>query len=180
MKPARMIAIDPGLRLTGIVVLDTNNFQGCFPDFRSATSERIENPVMRLLHWHEFFRRLFIQVRPDLVLIEGYAYARPYQAHQMGELGGVLRLALIKRRYPFIVITPGTLKKFATGNGNAGKDQMLSTAIRRLGYEGHDHNEADALWLLEMAGVHYGIETGVTRAVPKYQREVLAKIDWPV
>ena len=162
MKPARIVAIDPGLRLTGIAVLDTVEYPGCPPHLRSASSGRIKNPVARLLHWYEHFRKLFLMSAPDLVLIEGYAYARPYQAHQMGELGGVLRLTLAEFGYPFIVVAPGTLKKFATGNGNAGKDQMLSTAVRKLDYEGHDHNDADALWLLEMAMVHYGIEIGIS------------------
>ena len=48
------------------------------------------------------------------------------------------------------------IKKFATGKGNAGKPAMIESAKDKLGYEGNDDNEADALWLLEMAINEYG------------------------
>jgi len=41
------------------------------------------------------------------------------------------------------------LKKFATGNGHATKDLMISKYRERFGYLPADHNEADAFWLLE-------------------------------
>jgi hypothetical protein len=40
-----------------------------------------------------------------------------------------------------------TIKRFATGKGNAGKDAVL-TAIRLRGYQPADDNEADAIALL--------------------------------
>lgn len=43
------------------------------------------------------------------------------------------------------------IKKFATGNGNAGKPLMIKIAGEKLGYPGNDDNEADALWILELA-----------------------------
>lgn len=49
----------------------------------------------------------------------------------------------------------GTIKRFATGKGNAGKDAVL-TAIRLRGYQPVDDNEADAiallLWAIETEG----------------------------
>jgi hypothetical protein len=44
-----------------------------------------------------------------------------------------------------------TLKKYATGKGNAKKPDMLRAAQTKLLYEGTDDNEADALWLLHYA-----------------------------
>ena len=47
----------------------------------------------------------------------------------------------------------GTIKKHATGKGNAGKDDMIK-AMQALGHPVTDDNEADALallhWSLEM------------------------------
>jgi len=49
----------------------------------------------------------------------------------------------------------GTIKRFATGKGNAGKDAVLA-AIRQRGFHPADDNEADAiailLWALETRG----------------------------
>jgi Holliday junction resolvasome RuvABC endonuclease subunit len=43
------------------------------------------------------------------------------------------------------------IKKFATGKGNANKAAMIEAAKNKLDYPGKDDNEADALWLLELA-----------------------------
>ena len=49
----------------------------------------------------------------------------------------------------------GTIKRFATGKGNAGKDAVLA-AMRQRGFQPADDNEADAiallLWALETRG----------------------------
>lgn len=84
---------------------------------------------------------------PDLVVIEGYSYASPNSAHDVGEMGGVVRLALYEAGIPFEVVSPSTIKMFAAGKGNASKDGVLLAAVRRLGYEGNSKDEADALWL---------------------------------
>lgn len=92
----------------------------------------------------------------DLTAIEGYAFARPNQAHQVGELGGTVRLELWRRNLPYVEVPPSTVKKYATGRGNADKETVLAECIRRLGYMGSSTDEADALWVravvLEAAG----------------------------
>lgn len=47
----------------------------------------------------------------------------------------------------------GTIKKYATGKGNASKDQMIA-AIQARDHTPADDNEADALALL-----HWAIDT---------------------
>lgn len=113
----------------------------------------------------------------DLVVVEGYAYARANQAHQIGELGGVIRLALFTRQIEYVEVAPPSLKKVATGKGNAGKELVLVEAVKRLGYDGADNNIADALWLLEMAKIHYGFPGAVE--LPQKNLEGLDKVSWP-
>ena len=49
----------------------------------------------------------------------------------------------------------GTIKRFATGKGNAGKDAVMA-AVRARGFSPADDNEADAiailLWVMETRG----------------------------
>jgi len=115
----------------------------------------------------------------NLVVIEGYAFGvQGQQGHiSLGELGGVVRLAIADRGIPYVEIPPSCVKLFATGKGNAPKDEVLAAAIRKLEYAGHDHNEADALWLLEMAHTRYSDlwPDGVSESV----KRSLAKIQWP-
>lgn len=110
-----------------------------------------------------------------LVVIEGYSYASPHGAHQLGELGGLIRWTLWNRGTPFVEIPPATLKKFATGKGNAPKDGMLSAAVRN-GYDGSDNNGADAWWLRQMGVGAYQIPPVGT---PAYRLEAMERITWP-
>lgn len=92
-----------------------------------------------------------LQAEAECAILEGYAYGRPNQAHQVGELGGVIRMVLHEMHIPFIVVAPTALKKWATGKGNATKDAMIAAAIRKHGFKGDSNDEADAWLLLKMA-----------------------------
>jgi len=115
----------------------------------------------------------------DVVAIEGYAFGAKGQAiYQIGELGGIIRFWLYQHSITTVEVPPATLKKYATGSGNAGKDAMLAAAIRRfhLG-EGHDeNNEADAYLLWAMAREAYG---GPIAKVPADQAACVHKMGWP-
>lgn len=113
----------------------------------------------------------------DLVVLEGYSFASKGRAIiTLGELGGVVRVALREAGTHGVEVAPSQRARYATGKGNAGKDQVLVEAVKRLGYGGHDNNEADALWLWTMAADHYGL---IESPVPKLNRETLEKIAWP-
>ncbi len=115
----------------------------------------------------------------QLVVLEGYSFASRGRAIvSLGELGGVIRCALADSGLASVDVPPSCRALFATGKGNASKEQVLAEAIRQLGYMGHSHDEADALWLRRMALEHYGLATITTG----YQRKLkaLAKIDWPL
>ena len=113
----------------------------------------------------------------DLVVLEGYSFGSKGNAIlNAAELGGVIRMALHDLGLTWANVPPAVLKKYATGKGNAGKELVLVEAVKRLGYEGSSNDEADALWLLQMALDAYGLaEIGV----PKAQREALEKVNWP-
>lgn len=67
------------------------------------------------------------------------------------ELAGVIKLFTKQKNIGLLAVNPSALKKFATGNGKAKKNQMIAAAKLMLGYQGSDDNEADALWVLEFA-----------------------------
>jgi Holliday junction resolvasome RuvABC endonuclease subunit len=83
-----------------------------------------------------------------LAVIEGYAYAaNTAHAAKLIELGGIVRYALWDLGCRYVVVAPKTLKKVATGNGNANKYAVIKAAERHFGYAGDSDDEADALWL---------------------------------
>jgi Holliday junction resolvasome RuvABC endonuclease subunit len=107
--------------------------------------------------------------RAEIAYIEGYSYASKFsRAHSLGELGGVVKLALMERGVDLAIVEPSVLKKFATSKGNAGKPDMLDAA-RREGYEGsNDDNAVDAWWLYQFgcwaAGDHGALHTAYRAA----------------
>lgn len=107
-------------------------------DKESAQVERLE----LIRDWLEDYLDLGLTApQPELPYIglEGYAYGASHQAHQLGEVGGLVRLAAC---YPMRTYAGGNLrihaptvaKKFCTGNGKATKDEMIEAAQRQWGF----------------------------------------------
>jgi crossover junction endodeoxyribonuclease RuvC len=122
----------------------------------------------------EILERIVAISLADLFVIEDYAFQGGHDAyaHALGELGGVVRFELWRNGVPYVDVGVSNLKKYATGKGNAKKELMLAEAIRRLDYQGASNDEADALWLREMALDHYGL-------LEKSQRAALNVVKWP-
>jgi crossover junction endodeoxyribonuclease RuvC len=115
-----------------------------------------------------------------IVALEGYSFMSKGNAVvSLGELGGAVRCALRDAGIVYVDIPPSCRAMFATGKGNAGKPEVLAAAIRRLNYEGHDHNVADVLWLLRMATMRYTSDDLLSALTPK-QQQALASVAWPV
>lgn len=111
----------------------------------------------------------------DLVVIEG-PVVRSSAAVTIGMVHGAVRLRLIDFDTPYTLITPATLKAYATGRGNADKTAMAVAALKRTGREFPDDNQTDAWWLRAAALDWYGQPEF---DMPKAQRERLAKVTWP-
>lgn len=65
-------------------------------------------------------------------------------------LAGHVELVCYRREVRCLEAHLQTIKKHATGNGRAGKEEVTAAAVRRFGPVADD-NEADALWLLDHA-----------------------------
>jgi len=112
---------------------------------------------------------------PDLVVIEDL----PTHARSAGITGmvhGAVRVELIARGIPYALVPPATLKKFATGRGNADKTAMALAAFKRAGVEFADDNQCDAWWLRQAGLTALG---SPEVDLPQAQVDALAKVDWP-
>ncbi|MCE2456177.1 MAG: crossover junction endodeoxyribonuclease RuvC [Gemmatimonadetes bacterium] len=165
----RVVALDPSLAATGVAV------DPGIPPHVIAPPRGVVGAA-RLAHIDQRIREAVDGA--DLVVLEGYSYgSKGTAAYQLGELGGVIRLALHRMRTPLAVVSPAAVKMLATGRGNAAKEAVFAAAIRRLGYQGSSTHEADALWLLEAALQRYGLPGAVK--LPKTHLRALGKIAWP-
>lgn len=122
---------------------------------------------------------LVIRNSIDVVVLEGYSFAsRNSQAHSIGELGGVIRLLLWELGKPVVVIPPTCRAKFATGKGNASKNEVISSVSAKTGKvwsnPGAD-DKCDA-WIMEEMVLSY-------LSKPRYDWpatniSALEKVDW--
>jgi len=78
-------------------------------------------------------------------------------AHAYGGFLATLTAWCEHHQIPYLGVPVGTIKKDATGRGNAGKDEVVA-AIRARGHAPSDDNEADALALLHWAIAQHDLE----------------------
>lgn len=114
----------------------------------------------------------------DMAVIEGLSYGS--KSSSLDEIYGfhmLVRQQLWRRRIPYAIATPADIKMYVTGNGNAGKLDMvrsLRKAFPKLRIE--DDNQADALGAATM-GARFKNQV-VDAHVLRYSH-VLEKVRWP-
>ncbi len=121
----------------------------------SLKGGRFEGGGMRFLRFNRWLSELYTNVgEVNAVYFEE---VRRHQgvdaAHIYGGLMATLTAWCENRNIPYQGVPVGTIKKHATGKGNAGKEEMIS-AMQLKGHPVTDDNEADALAIL-----HWALET---------------------
>jgi crossover junction endodeoxyribonuclease RuvC len=129
--------------------------------------------TQRLLWFKRNLCDVIEEFNPHHIVIEGYAYAKGQGAHQIGELGGVIRLAMHEIDADYTEIAPAKLKKFITGKGNAKKEIVMVELYKRFKVEVPTTDEADAAVLAIMGAVGGG---GMEVDLPKLNMDVLEGI----
>lgn len=122
---------------------------------------------------------IIVEKQIHIVAIEGYSFAsRNSQAHSIGELGGVVKVFLLNLEIPYILIPPTCRAKFATGKGNAGKSEVISSisVITGIVWKGANADDMCDAWVLEEM-VLTKLKKG-KHIWPKESMLSLDKIDW--
>ncbi len=164
----RLLGLDLSLTSTGFCI-----------DGQTGIISTGLNGVERLEAVRDDVKNLLVSNKIECVLLEGYSFAsRSGQAFSIGELGGVIRVAIYESGISLVEIPPTCRAKFATGKGNASKNEVISAVSARTGIvwgnPGAD-DKCDA-WILEEMGLAY---LGESRyAWPEINLSALEKIDW--
>ena len=146
----KILALDLGSR-TGWATSAGSHITSGFHEFKP---DRFEGGGMRYLKFKAWLDRLKEQLMGlDLVMFEEVRmHAGTTAAHIYGGFMAHLTAWCEAEKIPYQGVPVGTIKKHATGKGNAGKLQMIQ-AMQNLGHVVTDDNEADALAIL-----YYAIE----------------------
>jgi len=135
--------------------------------------------VERLVEVSEKVLECASRTNPIAVIVEGYSYGSKFsRAHALGELGGSVKMMLYKSGFKIVEVPPKCRAKFATGNGNSGKLDVLAS-LRTIApakfFEKHDDDECDAWVLEQMAYAEIGESPYKWSDV---QMSALDKVDW--
>lgn len=172
-KIMRYVGIDPSTK-TGFVAIDEF---GNVLRAKELTGIGKEDPkrIATLV------QEIVTHIKPgDMIGIEGFSYNSQGRGvgFQFG-LGYAIRIALYSRNFDYTEITPGQLKKFATGSGNTAKAEMPTPIEKNWGYSHPSDNVLDAFVL---ARVMFSIKNRdiLTFALTDYQKDVVDMIINPV
>ena len=174
----RVVGIDPSLTATGIADETGAHTIASGP---GTPSLRVRHRRLALIVHDINTRVLGValgQPRAALVTIEAPSLG---QARQGGTLDrhGLWWLTVDRLTYhdlPVAEVPPATLKKFATGKGNATKADMRMALYQRTGADVRDDNQVDAIWLRHL-GLHLIGAPEID--LPKTHLAALAKVRDP-
>lgn len=108
----------------------------------------------------------------SLSLIESYSFGSRNGGEYLGELGGSIRSVLRRHCVNVLEVAPTTVKKFATGKGNAKKEVIIGHVQKRWNVLFDNSDEADAYVLYRIGLCYAGICEPETQA----QAEVIKKL----
>lgn len=172
----RIVGIDPSLTSTGVAVIDpTTGIQLHRIRSKGSKAATLAERSQRLTGLADAVLRHCDGA--DLVVIESPAYSNSLGSmHDRSGLWWLIVSDLLTRKV--LEVPPTTRAKYATGHGNAGKDEVLAATIRR-----HPHLEitgndiADALTLAAIGARLTGWPLEPT--IPKTAHAALAKLRLP-
>jgi len=138
------VGVDPSLTNTGVCVLDvtgkivaTGDSKVCLRSWNKQTSSEKASPggqIHRLRSVADYVATLISKTEAKRAYVgyEDYSYDSTNRAFSLGELGGVLKAALLE--IPGVDVTlllyaPTQVKQFATGYGHAAKGEMRQQAL---------------------------------------------------
>ena len=128
----------------------------------SFRPQRFEGGGMRFLR----FKRWLTEIKQSCDGIDALHFEEVRRhvstdaAHAYGGFLATLTAWCEHHQIPYQGVPVGTIKKHATGKGNAGKEDVIA-AIRARGHTPVDDNEADALALLHWAIEQHALEREV-------------------
>ena len=116
------------------------------------THDRWQGGGMRFLRFKHWLNELRVgEGKIDAIFVEEVRrHLGVDAAHCYGGFLAILTAWCEHHQIPYQGVPVGTIKKHATGKGNASKDEMIA-AMRALGHAVTDDNEADALAILHWA-----------------------------
>jgi len=154
----KVIGIDPSLTSLGLAYRNNGSV------LAYCVSGKELRGLARIRYIREAVDEALDRYTPDLVVFEGYALGFRGKSNiifDLGELGGVLKLLILDRGIDILLVPPTSLKLFATGKGNADKEQVSLAVKEMLGVSFSTSDQYDAAGLLAMGEMYYSSDSAM-------------------
>ena len=169
----RILAVDPSFTGTGLC-------WGAYPWRADRITTDARHPMARRISWIAQSIVLLCKEHDiELVAIEEPISHGAMNTTLLGGLGWSIRVALFEHGISYVDVGNSVRTKWATGNGNAKKVDVLLAASRILDYRGNDDNVADAMWIYDLANIAVNEHPDRFGLLADFRREVLGNLDWP-
>lgn len=119
------------------------------------TIKRDESSGMKLIRFKSKLKEVVKLEEITLIAFERSSGQHKSSLISQSELHGILKLFCEENKIDYRAFSAAEVKSHATGKGNSGKPAMIQAAKDKLGYQGEDDNEADALWIYNLAKTLY-------------------------
>lgn len=142
----KVLAIDQSYTSCGIVVLKDGKMQYAERFVTDKTLDIFE----RAWELTEHLRAIALNCKPDVIAIEGLAFAKNGNATRdlAGLQATIVTVLRFIDKYNVVIVPPNTVKKVATGKGNASKEEMVEMLPESI------RSEFDALGVKKTTGLY--------------------------
>ncbi len=166
----RIIGIDPGSRITGYGIVDTNGFKHKYVTSGFITIKAATLADKLGMIYVEVSRIVSDWTPESMAIEQVFVKNNADSALKLGQARGAAICAAVQANLPIGEYTPRTIKKAVVGSGAADKQQIQTMVQRLLGLDAEPQNdEADALAIaichahhikIRKSGVAAGIRRG--------------------
>jgi Holliday junction resolvasome RuvABC endonuclease subunit len=167
--PHRVMGVDLALQSTGVSILDTTGAVVKMVTLKHPMKRRkpsdgpvsSEVRIARLVTLADELVALAADFNVGHVAVEGFAFSRGFQAHQLGEAQGAMKVEMWRRRKTVVETAPMSSARLELfGYGLAQKD-VIRTLLGEAGIATSNDHEADAFvaawWMfMQASGVQNG------------------------
>lgn len=157
------VGIDPSITNTGMVILDSEgNLVRCV----NSKDHKVSKSKFASLDTIERYAQIADYVTTELafthkspeaaefrIVYEDYAYDATHKAYSLAEFNGILKYMLSELgNVQCTLVAPTIVKRFATGNGGAGKEAMMLQAQQECKSMADQSNDVcDAFFMAKMS-----------------------------
>lgn len=178
-----ILGIDPGTRILGYSLLDTENGQMKIEAMDVLYLKNIADFNQRIRRIFDSTIRIIDSFHPDHLAIEAPFFGKNVQSMlKLGRAQGVAIAAAMSRDLSYTEYEPSVIKQTVTGNGNASKEQVASLLRSILGFEDSPKylDATDALAVAYTCHMQFSNPLGDLRnqLMPKHSRQKSRKKQW--